>query len=234
MKGGMHKLWKKASSHIHSVPATYKTRAVKELIGPPRPAALAERLRPYMHKGEEITPKWTIMHTGPKQEFAAVAQLKRDGYAAYCPVITRWVRIGRSKTIRHVPLFPRYVFVGMKDGASKSLNACTWGRPLTLDNGNIPFIRGALVYALSDTQEAGAWDEAKAAAISEAERTRIAKKASAHFKQGDAVMIEGDVWDGFSATVLRAGEDERVILLMDLFGSATKVTVTLDQLRPAA
>lgn len=225
MKGAQHKIWAKASSHTHSVPSTYKTeRKVKEMIGPPRPAAVAER----------ISARWTIMHTGPKQEMAAVSQLKRDGYAAYCPSVTKWVRIGRSRTIKHVPLFPRYVFVGMKEGASKSLNSCLWGKPLTLDNGNIPFIGGHLVYALSDMQEAGAWDEAKAEAISDAERTRIAKKASEHFKTGDTVMVIDDVWEGFSATVLQASDDERVVLLLSLFGRATKVRVTLDQIRPAA
>lgn len=224
MKGAMHKLWNKPSAKTHSVASSYKNRPVKELVGPPRPAALAER----------IADRWTIMHTGPKQEMAAVAQLKRDGYAAYCPSVTKWVRIGRSRTIKHVPLFPRYVFVGMKAGASKSLNSCLWGKPLTLDNGNIPFIGGNLVYALSDMQAAGAWDEAKANAISEAERTRIAKKASEHFRTGQEVTIDGDVWDGFNATILHAGDDERVILLMKLFGSETKVRVTLDQIRPAA
>lgn len=224
LKGGMHKIWKKASSHTHSIPSSYKKRPVKEMIGPPRPAALAERTGKL----------WTIMHTGPKQELAAVAELKRDGYAAYCPVITRWVRIGRVRTIRHVPLFPRYVFVGVKAGASRSLNACTWGKPLALDNGSIPFIDGGIVYALSDTQAAGIWDEAKAAAISEAERTRIAKKASEHFKIGDIVTVEDDIWGGFSATVVHAGDNERVTLLMKLFGRASKVTVTLDQIRRVA
>ena len=224
MKGAMHKLWKKPSSHTHSVASSYKSRPVKELVGPPRPAALAER----------VPGRWTIMHTGPKQEMAAVAQLKRDGYAAYCPCVTKWVRVGRSRTIKHVPLFPRYVFVGMKAGASKSLNACLWAKPLTLDNGNIPFIGGALVYALSDTQEAGAWDEAKSDAINEAERTRIAKKASEHFKTGDMVVVVDDIWEGFSAQVVHASDSERVVLLMTLFGRASKVTVTLDQIRPAA
>lgn len=231
MKGGMHGIWKKASSHTHSVASSYKNRPVKELIGPPRPAPLAER----------TGTRWTIMHTGPKQELAAVAQLKRDGYAAYCPSETKWVRIGRSRTIKHVPLFPRYVFVGMKTGATKSLNACLWGRPLTLDNGNIPFIGGSLVYALSDMQEAGAWDAAKAEAITEAERTRvveerarIAQRACEHFKAGDDVTITSDEWEGFSAQVVHAGEDERVLLLVSLFGRATKVRVALDQIRPAA
>jgi hypothetical protein len=45
MKGKMHSLWnkKQPSSHTHSVASSYKNRPVKELVGPPRPAALAER-----------------------------------------------------------------------------------------------------------------------------------------------------------------------------------------------
>lgn len=224
MKGRMHKLYK-ASALTHRVPRPVGApKAIREDVGPPRPAAIAER----------IEGRWTVMHTGPKQEFAAVGELRSDGYAAYCPVITRWVRVGRKRTIRHVPLFPRYVFVGLKKGAAKSLNSCTWGRPLALDNGNVPFIGGDRVYAISDMQAAGIYDGAKATAISEAERTRIAKKASEHFKAGDMVMVTDDIWEGFSAQVVHAGDDERVTLLMSLFGRASKVRVTLDQIRPAA
>lgn len=224
MKGRMHKLYK-ASALTHRVPRPVGApKAVREDIGPPRPAAIAER----------IPGRWTLMHTGPKQEFAAVGDLKRSGYAAYCPVITRWVRIGRKRTIRHIPLFPRYIFVGLKEGASKSLNSCTWGKPLALDNGNVTLIGGAIVYAISEMQEAGIYDEAKAKAITEAERTRIAKRASAHFSEGDTVMITSDAWEGFNAQVVHAGDDERVTLLVNLFGRASKVHVTLDQIRPAA
>ncbi len=224
MKGGMHKLWKKASAKTHSVPASYKNRPVKEMIGPPRPAKLAER----------IEGKWTIMHTGPQQEFVAVAALRKDGYAAYCPAITRWVRRGRTRSIRHVPLFPRYIFVGVKPTAARSLNACAWAKPLSLDRGSVPFIGGGLVYALSDMQAAGAYDEAKAEAISEAERTRIAKRACEHFRAGDQIVVTTDVWEGFHATIAHAGDDERVIALVNLFGRATKVHLTLDQFKAVA
>lgn len=236
MKGRMHKLYK-ASALTHRVPRPVGApKAVREDIGPPRPAAIAERLGPIGvdDKGQPVFPRWTLVHTGAKQEFAAVGDLKRAGYAAYCPVITRWVRIGRKRTIRHIPLFPRYVFVGLKEGATKSLNSCTWGRPLALDNGKVTMISGSLVYALSEMQEAGIYDEAKAKAISEAERTRIAKKASAHFSEGDTVTITSDAWEGFNAQVVHAGDDERVTLLINLFGRASKVHVRLDQIRPAA
>jgi transcriptional antiterminator RfaH len=235
VKGKMHSLWGKTSSKTHSVASSYKTkRPVREDVGPPRPAAIAERLEPIGHRdGRPVYPRWTVMHTGPKQEFAAVSDLKRDGYAAYCPVITRWVRHGHKRTIRHIPLFPRYIFVGLKPGAQRSLNACKWGKTLALNKEDLPSINPAVVYGLSDHQAAGVWDEAKAEAIRVAEATRI-RRANEVYKAGDMVMVQSDVFDGFGAQVVRAGDDERVQLLMNILGRETIVHVTLDDIKPAA
>ena len=123
MKGAMHKLWKKPSAQTHSVASSYKNRAVKVVLDPPKPAALAEVFTGPDGKAG----RWTVMRTGPKQEAVAVDALKEDGYAAFCPVITKWKRVGQTLSIRHEPLFPRYVFVGIKPGARRSLNACRWG-----------------------------------------------------------------------------------------------------------
>lgn len=224
MKGKMHSLWKKPSAHTHSVASSYKTkRPVREDVGPPRPAATAER----------FNGRWTVMHTGPKQEFAAVGDLKRDGYAAYCPVITRWVRQGHKRTIKHIPLFPRYIFVGIKPGAVRSLNACKWGKTLALSSDDLPLVAADIVLGLSDHQAAGVWDEAKSEAIRVAEATRI-RRAREHYKPGDTVMVSNDAFEGFGAQVVRAGDDERVQLLMSILGRETIVHVTLDDIKPAA
>jgi transcriptional antiterminator RfaH len=223
MKGRMHKLYK-ASALTHRVPRPVgANRAVREDIGPPRPAALAER----------FSGQWTVMHTGPKQEFAAVGELKRDGYAAYCPVITRWVRQGHKRTIRHLPLFPRYIFVGLKPGAQRSLNACKWGKTLALSSDDLPMVHPVIVYGLSDHQAAGVWDEAKTEAIRVAEATRV-RRASGIYKPGDKVTVNNDVFDGFGAQVVHAGDDERVKLLMNILGRESIVHATLDDIKPAA
>lgn len=214
MRGRMHKLWGKTSGKSHSVASSYRNRAVKTDDTPPKPAILAERFD---------DARWSIVHTGPKQELVAAAALRKDGYAAYCPVITRWVTIGRLRTIRHVPLFPRYVFVGLKDKAARSLNSCVWAKALTLNNGSISMVRPDLVYGFSDRQADGMFDQVKA--------DKVQRQARSTYKAGDAVVIENDLFQGVDATIVHAGDDERVIVLLDLLGRAQ---VTLDDIRPAA
>ena len=235
MKGRMHGMWGKTSGKTHSPPKTFKVeREVREMIGPPRPAALAERLPKVLKDGKLVDPvSWTVMQTGPKQEMAAVAQLKRDGHTAYCPVITKWARIGMMKRIVHVPLFPRYIFAAVKPGACKSLNACLWAKPVALDGGNISFFAGHEVYAISDAQAAGLYDEAKTEAQKIAEFQAL-MAARMRLNEGDQVMLDDATWGEIRATVLSKPVDQRVFLLMSIFGRATKLTARLDQIRPAA
>lgn len=236
MKGRMHKLWGKTSGKSHSVASSYRTdRKVKEMIGPPRPAALAQKVPVVLENDKVVHPRvWTIMHTGPQQEMVAVAQLKQFGYGAYCPVITRWVRVGTLKRIKHVPLFPRYIFVSVNEDARRALNACSWGKPIATGNhGDMPLFDGRAVYAISDAQAAGVYDEAKAEAERCAELERL-KKARLLLKEGDDVRVDYEAWEDIGATVVCMPAADRVILLMNLLGRATKVTVPLDQVRPAA
>lgn len=236
MKGKMHSLWKKPSAHTHSVASSYKTeRKVRELIGPAKPAQLVRKVPVVLEEGRVVHPRvWTVMQTGPKQEMVAVAQLKQFGYGAYCPVITKWVRTGNLKRIRHVPLFPRYIFVSVTEDSAKSLSSCTWGKPIATSNSrDMPLFDGREIYAISDAQAAGVYDEAKAEAERFAEMEAL-RKARMLVREGDEVVIDDAVWGELGATVLRFSPQDRVTLLMNMLGRATKVTVPLDQIRPAA
>ncbi len=237
MKGAMHKLWNKPSSHGHGVASSYKNRprAVKELIGPPRPASLVEKVPVVLENGKIVHPRvWTVMQTGPKQEMVAVAQLRQFGYGAYCPVITKWIRSGSAKRIKHVPLFPRYIFVSVGSASAKSLNSCVWGKPIATGNhGDMPLFDGRAIYAISDAQAAGIYDEAKDEALRIVEMDRL-RAARMLVREGDSVMIDDAVWGELGATVVRVSPQDRVTLLMNMLGRATKVTVALDQIRPAA
>lgn len=236
MKGKMHSLWKKPSSHTHSVASSYKTdRKVREVIGPPRPAALAAKVPVVFEEGRIVHPRvWTVVQTAPRQEMVAAAQLRQFGHGVYCPVITKWTRTGNLKQIRHVPLFPRYIFVSISKDADKALTACAWGKPISIStNGDMPLFDGREIYVISDLQAAGAYDEAKSEAERLAELDRL-RAARLMVKAGDAVMIDDTAWGEIGATVVGLSGSDRVILLMNMLGRATKFNVSLDQIRPAA
>lgn len=216
MKGMMHKLFK-ASAGTYHVPHTYKrTRPIKTDERPLKKAALAPDI------GDS---KWTVVCTASRQELNAVEWIKEAGYEAYCPVITRWTTIGRLRTRRHVALFPRYIFVGLVEGALRALGACHHVTALTLNNGSMPVVPSSIVKALSDRQATGEWDQTKE------QKADGRPRASAVYKGGESVVIENDLFKGIDATIVHVGDDDRVVVLMELLGRAQ---VSLDDIRPAA
>lgn len=58
---------------------------------------------------------WLVVHTKPRLEVEAHAQLARQGFEAYLPLLkVESVKRGKFDE-REVPLFPRYLFVRMPD-----------------------------------------------------------------------------------------------------------------------
>jgi hypothetical protein len=215
MKGSMHKLFK-ASAGTYHVPHTYKrSRPIKTDERPLRKAALAPDI------GES---KWTVVCTASRQELNAVEWIREAGYEAYCPVITRWTTIGRLRTRRHVALFPRYIFVGLVDGALHAVGTCHHVTALTLNNGSMPVVPPGIVKGLSDRQASGEWDQTKE------EKPDGRQRASSIYSGGESVIITTDIMDSVPATIIHACDDDRVQVLMDLLGRAT---VRLDQIRAA-
>jgi transcriptional antiterminator RfaH len=78
-----------------------------------------------------IEPLWSVVVTRPHQEARAVSHLTRQGYQSYWPrTLTRNERV--------VPLFPRYVFVGLAERWYSLLG--TFGISCVLFSGERPAI----------------------------------------------------------------------------------------------
>ena len=60
---------------------------------------------------ENIT--WCVAHTHPLKEPSAQKNLLDQGYAVYMPRFKKICRHARKVEEKLVPLFPRYIFVGM-------------------------------------------------------------------------------------------------------------------------
>jgi transcriptional antiterminator RfaH len=56
---------------------------------------------------------WCVAHTQPLKELVAQQHLLDQGYAVYMPRFKKTVRHARKVEEKLVPLFPRYIFVGM-------------------------------------------------------------------------------------------------------------------------
>jgi len=54
---------------------------------------------------------WYVCFTKPRQEAVALQRLQGQGFDAYLPELTRWVRHSRGWKRSSCALFPRYLFV---------------------------------------------------------------------------------------------------------------------------
>jgi len=57
---------------------------------------------------------WFVVVCNPKCERRAQLGLRRAGYQTYLPQTKRWVVHARKKEARESPLFPRYLFIGLR------------------------------------------------------------------------------------------------------------------------
>ena len=57
---------------------------------------------------------WFVVVCNPKCERRAQLGLRRAGYQTYLPQTKRWVVHARKKEAKENPLFPRYLFIGLR------------------------------------------------------------------------------------------------------------------------
>ena len=62
---------------------------------------------------------WYAVRSATRMEMKAERHLREQGFPAYAPCLTRWVRHARSTQPKRQPLFTGYLFVGI-DHATQS------------------------------------------------------------------------------------------------------------------
>lgn len=54
---------------------------------------------------------WHVIMTKPQKESYAVEKLTEQGFAVYCPLRSHEKFVRHKRVIKHLPLFPRYLFI---------------------------------------------------------------------------------------------------------------------------
>ncbi len=161
---------------------------------------------------------WFLAQLKPNCARLAVRNLVRQGFRTFLPVHQETVRRDTRFANRMQPLFPGYLFVGVDaaDGGWSSING-THGvtRLVSFGRNPVPLPDG-LVDALMARCDADGLL-----------RPDVAVKA------GDQVVMTGGAFAEFVGRVEQVDADQRVWVLLDILGRATRVTVTPDNLRIA-
>jgi transcriptional antiterminator RfaH len=163
------------------------------------------------------TTAWYLVHTKPRQEDVALANLQRQGYECYLPQM-RIERIRRRKVeIATEPMFPRYLFIRLDSsdqGKSWSPIRSTLGVSQLVHFG----VRAAKV------------DEALVELLRQREQ---AMPLDAMFHSGDSVVITDGPFAGIEAIYQTADADRRAFILLEILSKPVSMQIDAGRLRKA-
>ncbi len=153
---------------------------------------------------------WIVAATHPHKEGLAFANLARQGYEPYCPMIRRTRRHARKIEEVRRPLFPGYVFVGLDPDRDP------W-RPIRSTLG----VRSVVHFG----DRLGHVDADFVAALRAREQDGVIALPERRFSPGEQVRLVGGPMDGLVGTILSIDARGRLRVLMDMVRQSVRVRV---------
>ena len=163
------------------------------------------------------TLSWYLVHTKPRQEDIALANLQRQGYECYLPQM-RIERIRRRKAeVATEPMFPRYLFIRLDSsdqGKSWSPIRSTLGVSQLVHFG----ARAAKV------------DDALVELLRQREQIML---LDAMFQSGDSVVITDGPFAGIEAIYQTADAERRAFILLEILSKPVSMQIEVGRLLKA-
>ena len=176
-----------------------------------------ETTAPSTEPSAPSTLSWYLVHTKPRQEEIALANLERQGYDCYLPQM-RIERIRRRKAeVATEPMFPRYLFIRLDSsdqGKSWSPIRSTLGVSQLVHFG----ARAAKV------------DDSLVDLLRQRER---ALPTEAMFHSGDSVVIAGGPFAGIEAIYQTVDAERRAFILLEILAKPVSMHIDAGRLRKA-
>ena len=162
---------------------------------------------------------WYLIYTKPHKEQVARENLERQGYEVYLPMARiRRRRLGKGAN-RIEPLFPRYLFIKLDTKTDNwSPIRSTLGVSNLVKFGMYPSaVPEALIELLSDR----------------CDEDGIQDIPTGEFKSGESIRVMEGPMMGLEGVFLAKTSSDRVLVLLDIVGKHTRVTMATEKLEPA-
>jgi transcriptional antiterminator RfaH len=162
--------------------------------------------------------RWIVLTTQPHRENFASGNLVRQGFEVYCPMAVKRIRHARRVFDAPRPLFPGYLFAEHRPGLNRWRAALgTYGVRSVVCNGDAPaMLPGSFIESLKAREISG-----------------VIRKPQTPFVPGQTVLVNGGPFDGLAGQIVEVRERDRILLLLDLLSSPTKVHLDAGLLIPA-
>ena len=163
------------------------------------------------------TLSWYLVHTKPRQEDVALANLQRQGYECYLPQMGIEQIRRRKAEVATEPMFPRYLFIRLDSndqGKSWSPIRSTLGVSQLVHFG----ARAAKV------------DDTLVDLLRQRERTLLTE---AMFHSGDSVVIADGPFAGIEAIYQTSDAERRAFILLEILAKPVPMHIDAGRLRKA-
>jgi transcriptional antiterminator RfaH len=195
--------------------------AMAQYPGAPSPGGWVVATPPATCAGDQVgAMPWYVVLTKVRQEQLARDNLVRQGFAVYLPRLKILKRLGGRQQAKLAPLFPRYLFV--QPGSSAQSIA-----PVRSTLGVTGIVRFGQTPAILRAQTLCSLR------AFEAEQNVAPDAAISPIQCGRRVRVAEGPLQGMEGLVSDIAQ-ERVVILMNLLGEDTRVSLSLHQLHLAS
>jgi transcriptional antiterminator RfaH len=154
---------------------------------------------------------WFVVITSPKGERKAQLGLRRAGYQTYLPQTKRWVVHARKKEERESPLFPRYLFIGLRsDQDFWKMQGVDGAEGVVRFDGAAVRVPGSLLARILEREASGEFDF-----------TRL-PETGPEYAPGEMVRLSKGALAGMVAEVSAMLSKGRVEVLVSFMGNITR------------
>jgi transcriptional antiterminator RfaH len=186
---------------------------------PPKLSVISsDEIAPLSTKSSALsTLSWYLVHTKPRQEDVALANLQRQGYECYLPQM-RIERIRRRKAeVAIEPMFPRYLFIRL----DSSDQGKSWS-PIRSTLGVSQLVHfGARAAKVDDTL------------VDLLRQRERSLPTEAMFHSGDSVIIADGPFAGIEAIYQTADAERRAFILLEILAKPVSMQIDAGRLRKA-
>ena len=210
--------------------------AVCEPISVPTPSGPADEAPPAFHAVSPVaetdpspatptaltvisspTTDWYLVHTKPRQEDVALANLERQGYECYLPQMRIELIRRRKAEVATEPMFPRYLFIRL----DSSDQGKSWS-PIRSTLGVSQLVHfGARAAKVDDTL------------VDLLRQRERALPAEAMFHHGDSVVITDGPFAGIEAIYQTSEAERRAFILLEILAKPVSMQIDAGRLRKA-
>jgi transcriptional antiterminator RfaH len=164
------------------------------------------------------TKRWYLVYCKPRQERIAVENLERQGYETYLPRVRETRRRAGQRIQVIAPLFPRYLFIHLDQEFDN------WG-PIRSTLGVVSLVRfGQLPARVPDELLALLHGREDAEGLQTIELQAL--------KTGARVRVASGSLAGYEGIFLAKTARERVVVLLDILGKATRTQMDALDIEP--